>query len=303
MKKEIGVVGLGKMGGAIVRRLHEQGWKVVGFDVSDEARNALKAEGVHVTETLNALIETLPTPRVVWLMLPAGDITERTVLGESGLAPLLAQGDTVIDAANSFYEDTTRRAALLNEKGIHFVDVGFSGGPSGARNGGCLMVGGEEKIVQELAPLFEALALPEGWVRCAEVGAGHFTKMVHNGIEYGMMQSLAEGFAVLKQAPFPLDLLKIARIYNRGSVIESRLVGWAESGFTQFGVDLEGVSGTVAHTGEGKWTVETAKKLGVPVPSIELAYNFRVESEKHPSYIGKVLSMLRNQFGGHAAKK
>lgn len=303
MQKTIGVVGLGKMGKSIVALLREKGWRVVGFDVSGEARSAVEHTGVETTETLATLVEALPAPRTVWVMLPAGEVSEQVLVGDAGLLGLLAQGDTVIDAANAFYEDSVRRAELYEEKGVKFLDVGFSGGPESARTGACVMVGGTSSAVNTCATLFDDVAVKDGWAHCGISGAGHFAKMVHNGIEYGMMQSLAEGMAVLKQAPFPLDVAKIADLYNHRSIIESRLVGWAVRGFKEYGVELEGVSGTVAHTGEGKWTVETAKKLGVPVPCIELAYNFRVESEKNPSYIGKVLSMLRNQFGGHAAKK
>ncbi|MEK7613375.1 MAG: phosphogluconate dehydrogenase (NAD(+)-dependent, decarboxylating) [Patescibacteria group bacterium] len=303
MKKQIGLVGLGKMGKGISLHLHEQGWDVVGFDVSPDATKAVADAGVKTVASLAEMAKQLSAPRVVWVMLPAGSVSEEVFLGKQGLRELLSAGDVVIDAANAFYEDSMRRASSFEKENISFIDVGFSGGPQSARTGACIMVGGVSSVVSSLASLFDALTVKEGWAHCGSSGAGHFTKMVHNGIEYGMMQSLAEGFAVLRESPFNLDLVTIANLYNHRSIIESRLVGWAESGLEQFGIDLEEVSGTVAHTGEGKWTVETAKKLGVPVPSIELAYNFRVESEKNPSYIGKVLSMLRNQFGGHVAKK
>ncbi len=233
-------------------------------------------------------------------MLTAGEVTEGTI---TELAGLLEKGDTLIDGGNAFYEDTLRRAPLLAAQGIDFIDVGYSGGPSGARNGGCLMIGGNKEAVASLDELWKALALPDGYMYCGEAGAGHFVKMVHNGIEYGMMQSLAEGFAVLKNAPFALNLKDVAHLYNNGSVITSRLVGWAENAFKEHGNDLADITGTVAHTGEGEWTVKTAEKLGVPVASIKLAFDFRVASSDKPSYTGQVLSALRNQFGGHSAKK
>ncbi len=298
-KKELGVIGLGKMGTGVALRARERGWRVVAHNRSREKTDAFVAQGGEGVATLPELVAALTPPRVLWVMLTAGEATEDTLLGENGTAHLLERGDIVIDAANSFYEDGTRRARALRERGVHFIDVGFSGGPKGAREGGALMVGGEKADVQTVAPLLADLAVPDGWLHCGESGAGHFVKMVHNGIEYGMMQSLAEGFAVLKHAPFPLDLPAIAGLYNRRSVIESRLVGWLADGFAEHGADLKKISGTVAHTGEGKWTVETAQKLGVPVASIALALQFRVASEKNPSYTGKLLSLLRNQFGGH----
>ncbi|MFQ5541133.1 MAG: NADP-dependent phosphogluconate dehydrogenase, partial [Candidatus Paceibacteria bacterium] len=266
-KQSVGVVGLGKMGLGVALALHEKGWRVVGYNRSKERVEALKSEGGEGAYALAELVEKLDGPRIIWSMLPAGGASETTFFGppadaatqagDGGLVELLEQGDVVVDAANAFYEDTVRRAKLFKERGIHFVDVGFSGGPSGARHGGSLMVGGEKEGVAAIAPLLTALAVPNGWVHCGPSGAGHFVKMVHNGIEYGMMQSLAEGFTVLKEAPFPLDLLAVADVYNHKSVIESRLVGWLKSGYKEHGVELDGISGTVAHTGEGKWTVET----------------------------------------------
>lgn len=302
MKKEIGIIGLGKMGMGVALHAKEKGWRVVGYNRSEDKTAEFVSAGGEGASSLGELVSSLSTPRVVWSMLPAGEATEEILLGEGGLLSLLAPNDVVIEAGNAFYEDSVRRGNAFAEKGIAFVDVGYSGGPAGARRDGCLMVGGDEKTVRTLAPLFDDLASEKGgWLHCGATGAGHFVKMVHNGIEYGMMQSLAEGFAILKAAPFSLNLTKIAHLYNTRSVIESRLVEWLERGLSEYGEDLEGISGTVAHTGEGKWTVEVAKTLGVPAPSIALAYQFRVESSEKPSYIGKILSTLRNQFGGHRA--
>ncbi len=302
MKKAFGVVGLGKMGMGVALHAKEKGWRVVGYNRSGDKVAEFVAAGGEGATSLADLVHALETPRIVWNMLPAGEATEEVLLGDGGLLSLLAPGDMVIDAGNAFYEDTVRRENVFSEKGIAYVDVGYSGGPAGARESGCLMVGGDTGAVEKLTPLFTDLASEKGgWLHCGQAGAGHFVKMVHNGIEYGMMQSLAEGFAILKAAPFPLDLQKIAHIYNTRSVIESRLVGWLESGLAQYGQELESISGTVSHTGEGKWTAETARALGVPAPSIELAYQFRVDSAEKPSYIGKILSTLRNQFGGHSA--
>jgi 6-phosphogluconate dehydrogenase len=212
----------------------------------------------------------------------------------------LKKGDIVIDAANAYYEDSVRRAKLLKKKGINFIDVGFSGGPGGARNGGSLMIGGDKKIYNYLEPLFRDLSVPDGYAHFGDAGAGHLVKMVHNGIEYGMMQSIAEGFAIMKKSPFKLNLEKIANVYNHGSVIESHLVKWLEEAYQMYGQDLKKISGAVAYTGEGEWTVKTGKKLKVPTPVIEDSFKFRVRSKRSPSYIGKVLSALRNRFGGHS---
>ncbi len=298
----IGIVGLGKMGAGIARHLHEQGWDVVGYNRSGEIRAMLAHEGIETVASLTELVEALPVPRTVWLMVPAKGPTEEVLFGKGALATLLAKGDTVIDGGNAFYKDSVAHGKKLAKYGINFFDVGFSGGPSGARNGGCLMVGGEKKLFTRYEPLFVALARPDAYQFFNGVGAGHFVKMVHNGIEYGMMQSLAEGFAVLKKSPYQIDLEHAATIYNNGSVIESRLVGWMQGALATYGKDLAKVSGAVAHTGEGEWTVTTAKSLKVAAPVIEAAFKFRVDSKKKPSYTGKLLSALRNQFGGHAIK-
>ncbi len=233
------------------------------------------------------------------------------VVGEmlAEILPFLERGDTVIDGGNSFWKESRRRASRLAGRGIHFLDVGTSGGPAGARNGACLMIGGEKKIFEKYQKLFQDLSgdnspsyIPRNVGGCAYVGkagAGHFVKMVHNGIEYGMMQALGEGFEVLKRSPFKLSLHAVAELYNKRSVIESRLVGWLAKAFKEHGENLKGVSGEVAQSGEGPWTVETAKKLGVSVGVIKKSLDFRLKSKGNPSYTGQVVSALRHQFGGH----
>ncbi len=299
--KTIGMVGLGKMGKNLALHLREQGWQVTGYDP------AAKLPEIKMAKNLSELTRSLPQPRVIWLMLPAGAGTEAGKFKETPtdavlkeLIQFLAKGDIVIDGGNSFYETTVRRAALFKKHGINFLDVGVSGGPQGARAGASLMIGGDAKAFTAVEELFRDLAVPGGYVHLGKSGAGHFTKMVHNGIEYGMMQAIAEGFAIMKQSPFELDLRKVADIYNHGSVIESRLIGWLEKALREHGENLEKVSGTVGHLGEGEWTVKTAKKLKVPVSAIETAFKFRMQSKRNPSYIGKILSALRNQFGGHS---
>ncbi len=301
MPREIGVYGLGKMGANVARQLRDKGWHVIVGNRSAEPAQALANEGFETAENAAALAKKLllanpNSPRVVWLMITAGKGVDEFL---KTLAPHLKKGDIVIDSGNSFFEDTVRRAKLLAKKGITYMDVGFSGGPAGARHGGSLMIGGDRAAYEYLKPLFADLSVPLGYAHFGDAGAGHFVKMVHNGIEYGMMQSLAEGFALMKKSPFKLDLQKVARVYNRGSVIESRLVGWLEDAFRVYGEDLAKASGSVAATGEGEWTVKTGKKWNLPVPAIEDAFKFRVASQKKPSYLGKILSALRNRFGGH----
>lgn len=297
--REIGLVGLGKMGKGLALHLGEKGWNVHALDANPEAARSLESHSIAPHENLESLVGALSTPRIIWLMVPAGKPIDETL---EKLLPLLKKGDTVIDGGNSFYKDTVRRGKMCAEKGIEYVDVGTSGGPSGARNGACLMVGGNRAAYESLEGLFEDLAIPGGYGYMGNSGAGHFVKMVHNGIEYGMMQAIAEGFAVMKSSDLSLGLSEITRLYNTGSVIESRLVGWLSSAYKAYGEDLESITGSVASSGEGLWTVETAREFGIPVPIIEGALEFRVESQGNPSYTGKILSALRNQFGGHSAQ-
>lgn len=292
----IGYLGLGKMGLNMAQRLLEHGVPLLAWNRGEEGRARAAAKGVPVASTIKEVIAALPVPRVVWLMVPSASVDE--VLDE--VVPLLSRGDTIIDGGNCYYKETVARGARLKRKGINFIDAGVSGGPAGALLGACVMVGGEATAVRRLEPLFCAMAAPNAYVHAGALGAGHFVKMVHNGIEYGMMQALAEGFALLKKSPYKLDIAAIADLYNHRSVIESRLVGWLSDAYKVYGNDLKAVSGSVAHTGEGEWTVKTAKQMGIPAPIIEGAFRFRVQSVKAPSYTGKVLSALRNQFGGHA---
>lgn len=302
MKKEIGIIGLGKMGGNIARRLREKKWTVYGMDASASTTRQFKKEGVRGVHSVQELVSNLSSPRTVWLMVPAGKIGDELIFGKDGLAKFLSKGDIIIDGGNSYFKDSMQRAKKIAKFGIKFIDVGFSGGPSGARSGGCLMIGGDEASFRTLEPLFKDLARERGYQFFKGSGAGHFVKMVHNGIEYGMMQSLAEGFALMKKSTYKLDLKRVADIYNHGSVIESRLVGWLKNAFEQHGSDLSAVSGSVGHTGEGEWTAKTAKEMNVSVKIIEESFKFRVHSAKKPSYTGRVVSALRGQFGGHSIK-
>ena len=303
MKKEIGIIGLGKMGGGIALQLKGKGWDVVGYDANAAPLDALAKEGIRAADSPQALVGMLSHPRLVWLMVPAGKAIDDVLFGAGGIAEHLLKGDVVIDGGNSFYKDDLPRAEKLASRGVTYFDVGFSGGPKGARHGGCLMIGGDENTFKSFEPLFADLSVEGGYQFFSGAGAGHFVKMVHNGIEYGMMQALAEGFGILKASDYKIDLTRAADIYNHRSVIESRLVGWLKSAFEQYGEDLEAVSGSVGHTGEGEWTAKTAHELNVPATIIEESFKFRVESAQKPSYIGKVVSALRNQFGGHSIGK
>ncbi|MDE1970292.1 MAG: glucose-6-phosphate dehydrogenase [Patescibacteria group bacterium] len=303
--KEVAIVGLGKMGGNIARQLLRKGWHVTGFNRSREATDALTKEGLCGVYEAKNLFDTLHAPRIFWFMLPSretGNIApiDGILFGKNGIAAQLRKGDIVIDGANAFYKDSIRRYRALKKRGVGFLDVGVSGGPQGALRGASLMIGGDREVFLRAEPLFRDIAELGAYQFFEGAGAGHFVKMVHNGIEYGMMQALAEGFAIMKASKYHLDLTRVADVYNHGSVIESRLVGWLKQGFITYGEDLRSVSGTVGHTGEGAWTVETAKELKVQVKIIEGALQFRKQSAKNPSYTGKILSMIRNQFGGHS---
>jgi glucose-6-phosphate 1-dehydrogenase len=301
MPTEIAIIGLGKMGGNLARHLAEQNWKVIGYNRSEEVTKKLAEEGITPVFSLKELLQTIKTPRVIWLMLTAGEANDHVLFDKKeGLINSLKKGDIVIDGGNSFYKDALRRYAKLKKKGIHFVDVGTSGGPGGARTGACLMIGGEEKIFHYLEPLFKAASKNGSYQFFPGIGAGHFVKMIHNGIEYGMMQAIAEGFEILKKAKFKLNLKDVTKIYNNGSVIDSRLIKWLAAAFELHGEDLKDVSGTVAHTGEGAWTVKAAQELKVKAKIIDESLKFRIHSKKDPKgYTGKVLSALREQFGGH----
>ena len=296
---ELGYIGLGKMGFNMVERLLEKGHSVVVFDKNEEAVKDISKRGAHAAGSLQAMIAALAPPRLVWIMVPYQAVD--AVLLE--LIPLLQKGDTIIDGGNSPYKESMRRAHELDSKGIDFLDVGVSGGPAGARNGACLMIGGSKNRFDRLEGLFRDISADQGYGHVGGSGAGHFVKMVHNGIEYGMMQSIAEGFAVMKASNFDLNLVRIAGVYNRRSVIESRLVGWLKSAFEEHGENLDDISGSVSQSGEGLWTVEAAKELGVPAPIIEGSFQFRVQSQERPSYTGQIVSALRNQFGGHEVSK
>ena len=304
---KLGFVGLGKMGGNMVHRIHrDSDHEVVAFDFSAEAVSEAEGHGAAGATSLEDLVAKLEPPRSVWIMVPAGDPTEQTV---AKLAELLENGDTIIDGGNTKWTDDIRRAKELEPKGINYVDVGTSGGVWGLEVGYCMMVGGPEEAVGRIAPILDVLAPPAddqwgpGWNRMGESGSGHYVKMVHNGVEYGLMQAYAEGFELFTKSDFELDNEKIAKLWMQGSVVRSWLCELAALAFKQEGNDLADIRGFVNDSGEGRWTIEDAIDHDVPVPVITAALFARFTSRGGGDYTARVLAALRNQFGGHAVEK
>ena len=300
---ELGFVGLGKMGGNMTLRLVQGspdgaikgGHTVVGF-AKDPNPDVQGVAGVKLVDSLEAMVSQLKPPRVVWVMVPAGNATESVT---SELAKLLEAGDTIIDGGNSHYVDSVRRDQGLSNRHLGFLDVGTSGGIWGRKEGYCMMVGGQQKFVDLCRPIFDTLAPAGGWVHVGPPGSGHFVKMVHNGIEYGLMEAYAEGFEVLHKAPFPIDLPAVAKVWNRGSVIRSWLLELAESMFSQEGGSLKQIAPFVHDSGEGKWTIQAAMEESVPVPVISAALFARFASRNPENFAARFTAGLRNQFGGH----
>ena len=297
---KMGIAGLGKMGANMVRRLRRGGIDVVAFNRSAAVTDALVAEaGISASYSLGQLVEALPAPRVVWLMLPAGDVTGQAI---DQILPLLTRGDVLVDGANSFYKDTMRRAAAVEAEGVHYVDAGVSGGIWGLDNGYALMLGGSQQALARLEPAIRVLApgSDHGWLHCGPTGSGHFVKMIHNGIEYGMMQAYAEGFALMKaRENFNLDLAAIAEMWRHGSVVRSWLLDLT-AGFLADDQQLESVLPIVADSGEGRWTALEAIEQGIPAPVMSLALMMRYASQGGDEYGAKLLAKMRQGFGGHA---
>jgi 6-phosphogluconate dehydrogenase len=299
---QLGMIGLGKMGNFMAQRLMKGGHDVIGFDPNEKAREALADAGGRSVGSLDKLVEALQAPRAVWMMVPSGRIVDETV---AALNDRLDKGDVVIDGGNSNYKDDQRHAGLLSAKGIDYVDCGTSGGVWGLKEGYSMMVGGDEKVVERLKTIFEVLApgKNKGWGRVGPVGAGHFVKMVHNGIEYGMMQAYAEGFSIFKHKDeFKLDLGQIAEIWRYGSVVRSWLLDLTADAL-QRNPEMEGLAPYVVDSGEGRWTVAEAIDLDVPAPIITASLIERLRSRDTDSFSDKLLSAMRNEFGGHAMKK
>ena len=297
---ELGLIGLGRMGAGMARRLLRNGHRVVVNNRSPDPIKALEAEGAVGAYAVEDLVGALAAPRAIWIMLPAGDITEQMI---ETLVPLLTPGDTIIDGGNTNFHDDIRRAEMLKAHSISYLDQGTSGGIWGLEKGFCLMVGGDAEVVRRLEPAFTTLAPEDGYAHVGPVGAGHFVKMVHNGIEYGMMQAYAEGFEILRaKSDFNLDLHQIAGVWNHGSVVRSWLLELTEEAFRQ-DPDLSSLRGYVDDSGEGRWTIQAAIDLDVPAPVITLSLFERFHSRQPESFAAKVLAAMRKGFGGHAVKK
>ncbi len=298
---ELGMVGLGKMGANMTTRLMQAGHRLVVHDRSSDAMNAAESQGAVASESLQELVGSLRAPRAVWVMVPAGGPTQSVV---EELSELLSSGDIVVDGGNSNYKDTMRRGMDLGAKKLHLVDVGTSGGVWGLTEGYSMMVGGDREAVDRLRPILESLApaADRGWGHVGPSGAGHFVKMIHNGIEYGMMQAYAEGFEIMsKKLDFGLDLHQIAELWRYGSVVRSWLLDLTADALKE-DASLSGIKGWVADSGEGRWTVAEAIDLDVPAPVITASLLMRFVSRQPESYAAKILAAMRNQFGGHAVK-
>jgi 6-phosphogluconate dehydrogenase len=296
---ELGMIGLGRMGANMTERLVMGGHRVISFDRSPQAIQRVVDIGAVGAHSLADFVKQLSVPRAIWLMVPSGDPVDQTI---EQLLPNLAKGDILIDGGNSNYKDSIRRAEKLKPYGMHFVDAGTSGGIWGLKNGYCMMVGGEKEIVERLAPIFTTLAPKDGYLHVGRNGAGHFVKMIHNGIEYGMMQAYGEGFELLKTSQFDLDLQKIAHLWNQGSVVRSWLLELCESAF-QKDPKLDSIKGYVDDSGEGRWTVIEAIERGVPATALAHSLFARYASRQTDGFANKVLAALRNEFGGHAVRK
>jgi 6-phosphogluconate dehydrogenase len=295
----IGLIGLGKMGGNLGLNLMEKGWSVTGYNRSPDKSKLLEEQGLKVVYSIEELVSSLSGKRVFWLMVPQGKPVDDTI---ESLLPHLNTGDIIIDGGNSKYTESMARYKTLKEKGLNFVDIGTSGGIKGARNGACMMVGGESDSVEILMPILESVCVKDGVSYMGAPGAGHFVKMIHNGIEYGMMQAIGEGFEVLEASEFDLNYEKVAKVWNNGSIITGYLMEMTQKAFED-SETLAEIDSVVDASGEGLWTVETALSLKVPVPVIMTSLNERYRTKKKDSFSAKVVAAQRNQFGGHKLHK
>jgi 6-phosphogluconate dehydrogenase len=296
---KLGMIGLGKMGGNMARRLMTGRHEVVGFDVTLAAVQQLASEGAIPAASIEELAHKLDSPKIVWMMVPAGDVVDQTI-GE--LSPHLSEGDIVIDGGNSYYKDSIRRAEHLWQRRVRFLDIGVSGGVWGLEEGYCLMAGGDKEAYDHVEPVLKTLAPQDGYAYIGRSGAGHFVKMVHNGIEYAMLEAYGEGFELLRSSSFKPDLHQLASLWLRGSVVRSWLLELAEKAFAD-DPDLSSIKGYVEDSGEGRWTVKEAVDLGVPLTGIAQSLFARFRSRQEESFSAKVIAALRHEFGGHRVKE
>jgi 6-phosphogluconate dehydrogenase len=296
---QIGLIGLGKMGYNLALNLKRNNHSVTAFDINKAAMEKISSEGVPTSPSLNDLATSMQGRRVFWVMVPAGNTVDVIL---NNLKGNLKADDIVIDGGNSFYKDTLNRSRELEKLGVHFLDCGTSGGVDGALNGVCTMIGGKKEAFDYCEPIFKSISVPNGYLYCGKSGSGHFAKMVHNGIEYGMMQSIAEGLEVLHKHDTDINLAAVAKVWNHGSVVRSWLMELTQHALEK-DKNLESIKGVMNSSGEGKWTVETALEMGVPTPVITLSLLMRYRSQQADTFSGKVVAALRNEFGGHAVEK
>jgi 6-phosphogluconate dehydrogenase len=296
---QVGIIGLGKMGFNLALNLKRNNYNVVAQDVNSDFVSKIGQEGIETAFSVEELCKKLTDRRVIWLMVPAGEIVDAVI---TSLLPYLSKSDIIIDGGNSNYNDSKRRYAQLKEHGIDFLDCGTSGGTSGALNGACTMIGGDADVFDYVTKVFQDISVENGFLYTGAAGSGHFTKMVHNGIVYGMMLSFAEVFEVFEHSEFDIDFQKTAKLFNHGSVVRSWLMELTENAFSK-DERLDGIKGIMHSSGEGKWTLETALDLGVPTPVIALSIMMRYRSQMSDTFSGKVVAALRNEFGGHAVEK
>lgn len=293
---KIGIIGLGKMGFPLALQMKDRGHVPIAYNRSPDKVDLIRNEGVEGAYSLEELVSKLDSPAVILIMISAGEAVDATI---DALAPLLSQGDILLDAGNSHYRDTIMRSDWLTELGIHYIDIGTSGGVGGARNGACMMVGGEPSAVSHVENLLKDLCVEDGYAHVGPIGAGHYAKMIHNGIEYGMMQAIGEGFEILSESEFDFDFQKLAHLWQNGSVIRGWLMELTEKVFVEHQGTLDDIVGVVNASGEGQWTVEEALELNIPAPVITASLYARFRSQQQDTFSGKLLAGLRYQFGGH----
>jgi len=296
---KLGMIGLGKMGYNLAQNMLLHHHEVIVNDVNPEPGKQLAEQGAQFAASIEELVAKLASPRIVWIMVPAGPIVDQVI---DTIIPMLEIGDIIIDGGNSHYKQSLARAEKLGAYGIHFFDVGTSGGTNGAANGGCFMIGGDQAAFATIEPIFQDIAVDRGYLYAGKNGSGHYLKMVHNGIEYGMMQSIAEGFELLSKSEFDFNYEQVARVWSNGSVIRSWLMELTENAFSK-DANLDGIRGVMKSSGEGKWTVEAALDLEVSTPVIALSLLMRYRSLEADTFHGKVVAALRNEFGGHAVER
>ena len=296
---EIGLIGLGKMGFNLALNIDRNKHKVIAYDLNEQAKKLIGEKGIQTTSSLEDVVKKLPEQKIIWLMIPAGKPVDDTI---QTIKSFLKKGDIIIDGGNSFYKDSVRRGKELEASGIDYLDCGTSGGMEGALNGVCAMIGGSEKAFKICEPLFKDISIKDGFLYCGSSGSGHFVKMVHNGIEYGMMQAIAEGFEVMQKSEFKLNLEAVAKVWNHGSVVRSWLMELTENALRK-DPGLESIKGVMHSSGEGKWTLDTALEKQIATPVIALSLLMRYRSQEQDTFSGKIVAALRNEFGGHAVDK